>query len=173
VEEKLTLGFIETILHAIVVAAPSTSTTIARLADLLISVEARRFGLVVDHIQTLRSFRESSPHRIFTDDLNGGARVSRNSSLIAAVVKNASGGWSDVKEKLALSFIKTMLHASIVAASSTGTTIARLADLLFAVEAGQLGFRIHHVQVCDFDRSARVSRGSSLVAAVVKNASRR
>jgi len=92
VKEKFAFSIIKTMLHTSVVAAPSTSTTIARLADLLISVEARRFGLVVDHIQILRSFRESSPHRFFTDDLNGGARVSRNSSLIAAVVKNASGG---------------------------------------------------------------------------------
>jgi len=109
----------------------------------------------------------------FTDKFNSGARVSRSSGLIAAIVKDASGCRSDVKEKLALSFIKTMLHASIVAASSTGITIARLTDLLFAVEAGQSGFRIHHVHVGDFDGSTRVGRGSSLVAAVVKNASRR
>jgi len=78
-----------------------------------------------------------------------------------------------VKEKLAVIFIKTMLHTSIVAASSSGTTIARLADLLFSVEAGLFGLVVDHVQVCDFDGSARVSRSSRLFAAVVKNASRR
>jgi len=66
-----------------------------------------------------------------------------------------------------------MLHANIKAASSSGSTIARLADLLLTVEAGQLDLVIHYVQVCDFDRSAWVSRSSSLIAAVVENAARR
>jgi len=173
VKEEFTFSFINTVLHASVVATPSTLTTIARLADLLLSVGTCFFGLIVNNIETVLSHCESSPGRFFTDDFNSCARVSRSSSLFAAVVEDAPGCRCDVKEKLAIIFIKAMLHASIVAASSSGSTIARLADLLFSVEAGQLGLVIHHVQVCDFDGSARVSRSSRLVTAVVKNASRR
>jgi len=160
-------------LHTSIVAAPSTFTAIARLADLLISVEASRFGLIVNDIQTMLSQCESSPVRFFTDDFNSSARVRRNSSFIAAVVKDASGSFSDVKEKLAVIFIKTMLHARTEVASSSGATVAWLTNLLISVETSQFGLVVYHVQVCDANRSARVGRSSCLVTAVVKNASGR
>jgi len=181
VKEKLALSFIKTMLHASIVAASSTGTTIARLTDLLFSIEASQLGLVIYHIQVC--------------DFDRSARVSRGSSLVAAVVKNATRRRSDVEEKLALSFTKTVLHASIVAASSTSATIARLTDLLFSIEAGRFGLVVNNIQTMfsesrslswnitwrvgrtyrtqDFYCSSRVSRSSSLFTAVVQNASRR
>jgi len=46
--------------------------------------------LVVNHIQTLLSHCECAPLRLFTDDFDSRTRISRNSGLIAAVVKDAS-----------------------------------------------------------------------------------
>jgi len=128
VKEKLALSFIKTMLHASIVAASSTGTTIARLTDLLFSIEASQLGLVIYHDQVC--------------DFDRSTRVCGSSSLITVVVKNATRCRSDVEEKLALSFIKTVLHASIVAASSSSTTIARLADLLIPVEARCFGLEV-------------------------------
>jgi len=147
VKEEITFSFIKTVLHANNIAAPSTFTTVARLADLLICVGTSRFDLVINDFQTMISNGESSSLRFFADDLNSSAKVIRNSSLIAAVVKDASGCFSDVKEKLAVIFIETVLHASIEVASSSGATIARLTDLLISVETSQLGLVVHYVQV--------------------------
>jgi len=77
-------------LHTSIVAAPSTFTAIARLADLLISVEAGRSGLIVNNIQTMISRCESSPLRFFTDNFDSRTRVGRNSGFVAAVVEDAS-----------------------------------------------------------------------------------
>jgi hypothetical protein len=59
-----------------------------------------------------------------------------------------------VEEKLAIIFIKTVLHTSIVTTSGSGTAVARLADLLTSVQAGLFGLVIDDVQVCDFDGGA-------------------
>jgi len=168
VKNEVALIFIDAVLHASIVTAASILTTIARLADLLIPIGAGFLGLVVDH---LLNRCESSPWSIFTFQFNSGTRVSRSSCLVAAVVKDASRRRSDVKEKLAIILVKTMLHASIVAASCARTTITRLADLLLAVETGNLGLVIHNVQVCDLDGCARVGWSSSLITAVVEDAS--
>jgi len=173
VKEEIAFSFIKTMLHAGVVTAPSPSTTIARLTDLLISVQASRFGLIVNNIQTMLGHCESSPLRFFTDDFDSRARVSWSSGLVAAVVKDTSGCFSNVKEKLAVIFIKTVLHASSEVAPSSGATIARLTNLLISVETSQFGLVVNNVQVCDANRSARVARSSGLVTAVVKNASGR
>eukprot|EP00493_Phyllostaurus_siculus_P020252 UN20577 len=202
-KEEFTFSFIETVLHANIVAAASAFTTITRLADLLISIETSRFGLIVNDIQTMfsesgsrswnstgkfgricRTWRLGRTCR--TSELYSCSRVGRGSSVFAAVVQNASGCRSDVKEEFTFSFIKTMLHTSIVAAPSTSTTITRLADLLISIGASFLGLVINHIQAfflghCespshrfstdDFDSRTRVSRNSGFVAAVVEDAS--
>jgi len=189
-------------LHTSIVAAASAFTTIARLADLLISIETSRFGLIVNNIQTMfsesgsrswnstgkfgricRTWRLGRTCR--TRELYSCSRVGRGSSVFAAVVQNASGCRSDVKEEFTFSFIKTMLHASVVAAPSTFTTIARLADLLISVEASRFGLIVNNMQamICrcessplrfftdNFNSRAGVSWNSGLVAAVVEDAS--
>merc|ERR1711972_111008 len=78
-------------------------------------------------------------------DFNGCSRICRGPDFVAAVVKNTSGRRGDVKKELAVRFIKTMLHACVVAASSAFATITRLTDLLISIEAGRLGFVINHI----------------------------
>jgi len=123
-------------LDASLISTTSTLFTITRLTDFLVSIITGQLGLVVNHIQAMP----------FTRDFNGCPRISRISCVIATSVKNTSRLRSDVEEEVAFNFIKAMLHADIVSASSTCTTIAGLADLLISVITCQTGLIVNHIK---------------------------
>jgi len=123
-------------LDAGLISTTSTLTTITRLTDFLVSIITGQLGLVVNHIQAVS----------FTRDLNSCPRISRISSVIATSVKNTSRRGSDVEKEVAFNFIKAVLHADIVSASSTCTTITRLADLLISVITCQTGLIVNHIK---------------------------
>jgi len=50
-KEEVAFSFTNTMLHALIVTAPRTLFTIARLADLLIPVRTGYLGLEVNHIE--------------------------------------------------------------------------------------------------------------------------